>query len=250
MKVEQAANPVAGKATPWFHALTMSRATLVITGTDTAVGKTVVASLLASHLRRSGLAVAALKPFCSGGRDDAVALREAAGGLLGLEETNPWHFPAALAPLLAARQAGRSVRLPEVLAWARRIRRGFDLTLIEGAGGLLSPLGEGFDARHLIIALRALPIVVSPNRLGAVNQVRLVLAALPAAAAASAQLVLVNPPRVDRAGRGNPALLAEYVGHDRVHVLPWLSNESARRRAQGVLQALCRAAGLLPMPKE
>ena len=102
----------------------MRRATLLITGTDTGVGKTVVASLLASSLRRSGFAVAALKPFCSGGRGDAVALREAAGNVLSLDHTNPWHFAAALAPLLAARQVGKRVRLPEVLAWARRMRRG------------------------------------------------------------------------------------------------------------------------------
>ena len=76
--------------------------TIFITGTDTGVGKTVLTALLAQFLRGRGVSVAALKPVCSGGREDARALRHALGGALTLDEINPWHFRAAVAPALAA----------------------------------------------------------------------------------------------------------------------------------------------------
>ena len=139
---------------------------LFITGTDTGVGKTVLTSLLTRHLRERGVAVAALKPICSGGRADARALHSSLDGALTIDEINPWHFRAPLAPLLAARREHRRVDLANVLAHVRSVQRRFDVVLVEGAGGLLSSLGEGFNARDLIIALRAVPIIVCPNRLG------------------------------------------------------------------------------------
>src|SRR5216117_143726 len=139
---------------------------LFITGTDTGVGKTVLTSLLARHLRERGAAVAALKPICSGGRADARALHSSLDGALTLDEINPWYFRDPLAPLLAARREHRRVDLANVLAHVRSVQRRFDVVLVEGAGGLLSPLGEDFNSRDLMIALRAIPIVVCSNRLG------------------------------------------------------------------------------------
>ena len=131
-----------------------------ITGTDTGVGKTVLTSLLARFLRERDFAVAALKPICSGGRNDARILQAALNGAVPLEQINPWSFRAPLAPRLAARQERRRLQATEVLGHVRKVRGDFDIVLIEGAGGLLSPLGEDFDARDLIIALRAIPLIV------------------------------------------------------------------------------------------
>ena len=75
-----------------------------ITGTDTGAGKTVLTALLAAFLRGRGVKVAALKPICSGGRADATIIFTALGGRLTLDEINPWHFRAPIAPLLAARR--------------------------------------------------------------------------------------------------------------------------------------------------
>ena len=195
---------------------------IFVTGTDTGVGKTMLTLLLARYLREKSIRVAALKPICSGGRDDATLLHKALGGALTLDEINPWHFRAAQAPLLAARAEGERVDLAEVVAHVRRIRARFDCVLIEGAGGLLSPLGEGFNTRRLITSLRATPIVVCPNRLGAITQTLTVLAALPRHAAKHAQLVLVSPETPDANTRTNAGLLSEFVERRRVHVLPWL----------------------------
>ena len=195
-----------------------------ITGTDTSVGKTVVTALLARHFRAQGIAVRAVKPLCSGGREDAELLRAAQDNALSLDEINPWHFRAPLAPWLAAQREGVRVRRVEMLAYLRRMRAGCAVLLIEGAGGLLSPLGEDFNARDLIAALRATPLVVCPNRLGAINQALLVLAALPPGAARLAQLALVSPRQPDASSCSNVEVLRQMLGAKRVHQIPWLAN--------------------------
>ena len=205
-----------------FDVAGMKRTTFFITGTDTGVGKTVLTALLARHLRERGVNAAALKPVCSGGRDDARALRAAMNGALTPDEINPWHFRAPLAPLLAARRERRRVGLADVLAHVRTMQRRFDVLLVEGAGGLLSPLGENFDSRDLIAALRATPIVVCPNRLGAVNQVLLTLAALPRSASCRARVVLMSPSKPDASTSTNVSLLAEFLDAQRIFCLPRL----------------------------
>ena len=203
----------------------MKPAIFFVTGTDTNVGKTVFAALHTRQLRMRGVRVAALKPVCSGDRDDARALRAAAGKALSLDDVNPWHFRAPLAPLLAARMENKTLRLREVVAHIRRVAKRFDVVVVEGAGGLLSPLGEDFDSRDLIQALAATPIIVCANKLGAVNQVRLVLGALPRVAARPAGIVLVNPARSDEASGTNLELLKEFIGTDPLCVLPWLGRK-------------------------
>src|SRR5436190_23617869 len=102
---------------------------IVITGTDTGACKTVLTALLACHARASGVTVAALKPICSGGRDDARLLRAATKRALSPDEINPWHWRAPLAPVLAARGEGKRVALREVVAHVHAVSRRFALVL-------------------------------------------------------------------------------------------------------------------------
>lgn len=215
---------------------------IFVTGSDTGVGKTVVSTLVSHELIRRGIRIAALKPLCSGGREDAVALMAAAGGVLALDEVNPWFFRPALAPVLAARKELRQVLLADVLAFVRKARKDFDAVVVEGAGGLLSPLGSDFTARDIIARLNATPVVVCPNRLGAVNQTCLVLAALPEAAVRRAQVVLVDQPKPDLSATSNASLLAEQIGPRRIHKLPWLAagveSTAGRRFVAGLVGKL------------
>lgn len=190
-----------------------------VTGTDTGAGKTVLTALLARWLRESGRSVRAVKPFCSGGRDDVRILRRASGTGDSLDALNPWHYRAALAPLLAARAVGRPVSLPEVAGFVRHAAQGTEVLLVEGAGGLLSPLGEGFDARDVIRELDLAVVVVAPNRLGAINQVRLVVEAL-GRRGREARVALMAPPRRDRVSRTNLEMLREFLGERRVLEIP------------------------------
>jgi len=195
---------------------------IFITGTDTGAGKTVLTALLAAHLRARKVRVAALKPVCSGGRDDAEQIFTALDGALALDEINPWHFRAAIAPVLAARKENKTVRRAAVLAHIRRVQKNFSTTLVEGAGGLLSPIGENFDSHDLICALRAKPIIVAQNKLGAVNHVLLTLAALPEELRKQAQIVFMATAKPDVASQSNAALLAEFFPAGKIHSLPWL----------------------------
>lgn len=208
---------------------------IFVTGTDTHVGKTVATVLLTRFFGAQGRAVRAVKPFCSGGREDAEALWEAQGRKVPMDAINPWHFPEPLTPLLAARHAGQTLELGATLQFLRTAARLADPLVIEGAGGLLSPLGEDFSARELIRRLKALPVVVCPNRLGAINQVRLVLAALDPKASGKAQVILMDQAEPDASAPGNRELLREILGAERIHTLPWLKQSALRARLPAAL---------------
>lgn len=215
-----------------------------ITGTDTGVGKTVLTALLTQFLRKGGVNAAALKPVCSGGRDDAREILAAIDGcsvhrppstaysrILSLDDVNPWHFRAPIAPLLAARRAGQAVKLNQILAHILAMRKRFDVLLVEGAGGLLSPLGEDFNSRDLILVLKATPLIVAQNRLGVVNHILLTLEALPENFRRQAKLVLMSPPKPDAATTTNVKLLSEFFDANRIFTVPWLGRDFAAGKA-------------------
>jgi dethiobiotin synthetase len=143
-------------------------------------------------------------------------------GALSLDEINPWHFRAAVAPSLAATFEKKSVKLSQVLAHVRAMQKRFDVLLVEGAGGLLSPLGENFDSRDLISALRATPIIVASNKLGAVNHILLTLEALPKNLRVKTRIVLMSPPKPDAATNSNAKLLVKFFPAGKIFTLPWL----------------------------
>jgi len=220
--------------------------TIFITGTDTGVGKTVLTALLAGFLRERGVRVAALKPVCSGGRDDARRLHAALRGALTLDEINPWYFRAPLAPLLAARREKKTVKLAAVAGHIRAVRKNFDVVLVEGAGGLLSPLGEDFNSRDLMTALRARPVIVAPDKLGVVNQILLTLEALPDGLRAKARVVLMTLPKPDAATGSNAGLLEELSVHNICRLPRFGAGFSAAEvlRQPPVRQTLAAVAGL------
>jgi len=214
-----------------------------ITGTDTGVGKTVLTALFVRHLRMAGVRALAVKPFCSGGRDDARVLRRAQNEEATLDELNPWYFRAPLAPLLAARREKQRVTRKEAMEFLRKSARRCDVLLIEGAGGLLSPLGEGFDALSLIEGLKAIPIVVGRNRLGAINQVRLVLVALPDALSKTARVALMPVGARNPATKSNAELLTEFIMPKRLLELPrvdWPAVVRSPRLPAGISRLLDR----------
>lgn len=187
----------------------MRREILFVTGSDTGVGKTVVSGLLAGFLKAKGVDVGVCKPICSGGREDAEQLWQAAGKVQSLDEVNPWHFERPLSPLIAARLERKKLLLDKVVKHIQRIQKQHAVTVVEGAGGLLSPLGEAFDSRSLLVELKAKPLIVVADKLGAVNQTLLVLEALPKRMRASAQVILSAQPEPDASCETNARLLME-----------------------------------------
>jgi dethiobiotin synthetase len=146
-----------------------------ITGTDTAVGKTYVASLLTRALRRAGFDTVALKPICCGSRDDVEALCAASDNELSAEASNPVWFQTPVAPLVAARMENRDLDLAALAAWFAHHRKRRRSLLVEGAGGWLVPLTTQATVADLA-ALFALPILlVVANRLGCLNHTLLTI---------------------------------------------------------------------------
>lgn len=176
---------------------------LFITGTDTSVGKTYVAALIARSLAAAGRRVGVYKPVASGchielsriDSPDAVALWEAAGRPGELAHVCPQQFAAPLAPHLAARAEGRTVD-PQLLRsgldyWRKRS----DFVLVEGAGGLLSPVSDDEYNADLAAEFGYPLVVVSANVLGTINATlqTLVAARTFHAGLAVAGVVLNNP---------------------------------------------------------
>jgi len=150
---------------------------LFVTGTDTDVGKTFVGAIIVRSLTRQGYRVGVYKPVASGCEivggelqsSDAVALWEAAGRPGLLSDVCPQRFAAPLAPNLAAAAEGRSVD-PQLLrsgleSWADRC----DLVVVEGAGGLFSPISQADFVVDLARELAYPVIIVAANRLGTIN---------------------------------------------------------------------------------
>lgn len=150
---------------------------LFITATDTEVGKTYVAALIARALREAGYRVGVYKSAASGCRvedgvlvsGDALELWEAAGRPGTLDRVCPQRFAAPLAPHLAAKAEGKELD-PTLLRdginyWINRS----DIILVEGAGGLMSPLGDDEYVADLAYDFAYPLVVVTRNVLGTIN---------------------------------------------------------------------------------
>lgn len=151
---------------------------IFITGTDTGVGKTYVTALIARSLAKSGQRVGVYKPVASGceGSDgrlisgDAEQLHAAIGGEAGIDDICPQRFAAPLAPHLAAQAEGKSVDAEllrsGICFWTKRC----DIVLVEGVGGLMSPISDEDYVADLAYDFGYPLVIVAPNTLGVINQ--------------------------------------------------------------------------------
>jgi dethiobiotin synthetase len=127
---------------------------LIVTGTDTGIGKTRVACALLLAARRRGLRAAGYKPVASGceqtaqglRNEDAEALLAASAPGLRYEDVNPYAFEPPIAPHLAAAEAGRRIEPERLSAGLDALRAGHDLVVVEGAGGWRVPLVASDEA--------------------------------------------------------------------------------------------------------
>jgi len=237
----------------WVQGSARATHSVFITGTGTGVGKTVLCGWIIRRLIHHGVIIRAFKPLCSGGREDARALWHAQRRNLPLDVINPWWFTAPVTPLAAARASGIHLKLAQVIQHLNQQAPKPGVLLVEGAGGLLSPLGEDFTSRELIRALEAQVIIVAVNRLGVINEAWLTWEALPAPARALAHWVLFDPPAADASTSSNAELLASRIDARHIHHLPRSSVRSLRKpqgRLADQIDALLSKLGLLPARAE
>lgn len=159
-----------------------------VTGTDTGVGKTVVAALLCSALRQAGRATGYFKPVQTGPDDDTGTVARLAG-LEGWALAAPvYRFRLPAAPSRAAAAEGTAIRIEAIVERWRALPAGF--WVVEGAGGLLVPLGGRATIRDLVGAIDLPILLVASTRLGTINHTLLTLAAARGAGLAVAGVVL------------------------------------------------------------
>lgn len=160
---------------------------LFITGTDTDVGKTVVATGLLCCFAEKGKSTCAIKPVaagCESGKqglcnDDALALQAAATTSLPYTQVNPIALKEACAPHIAAFKEGRRIQLPRIEGICRGVlTQKADICVIEGAGGWRVPLNERESLSGLAVALNSPVILVVGMKLGCLNHALLTAEAI------------------------------------------------------------------------
>ena len=207
---------------------------MFITGTDTGVGKTLLTGLLLHYLRANGCHALAMKPFASGSRSDAKFLQAVQENELTLDEINPFYFSAPVAPLAAVGGGQASVRLGEVVRRIGGLSNRCECLLVEGVGGVMVPLGEGYSVLDLIAELGCAVTVVSRNRLGTINHTLLTCAALQHIGIKGLKVVLMGSPERDSSTKSNRRMLCELLAPAPVLAVPFLGRDAMRL---GVLEA-------------
>jgi dethiobiotin synthetase len=218
---------------------------IFVTGTDTGVGKTVVAVALLDALRAAGVRAVGMKPVAAGFEEsgsrnaDVVALEAASGVQVEGALANPYAFAAPIAPHVAARQEGRTIELARIVEAYDALARHAEAIVVEGAGGALVPL----DARHDMLdiaAARRLPVLVVVGvRLGCLNH-----ALLTAQAVRARGLVLAGwvATRIDPAMRAAQASVDDLVARLRAPCL----GDFARPASTVFDRSALRRLGLAP----
>jgi dethiobiotin synthetase len=154
---------------------------IFVTGTDTGVGKTVIACALVRALREQGARVAVMKPVASGAfataeglrNSDALALMATAGCPHAYEAVNPYCFEPAISPHIAAKEAGIEVDTSMIRQKYDQLATGADWVVVEGAGGWFAPINQRQTMADLAWTLSVPALLVVGLKLGCLNHARL-----------------------------------------------------------------------------
>ena len=165
-----------------------TRRSLFVTGTDTGVGKTLITAALLRVLREGGHRVAGMKPIAAGSmagpegpaNEDALLLQAESSARHPYGDVNPWLFEPAVAPHIAAAEAGIAIDLARIATAHARLAAAADLVLAEGAGGFLVPLDAHRSMAEIPVLLRMDVILVVGLRLGCLNHALLTADAIAA----------------------------------------------------------------------
>ncbi|MBI5572352.1 MAG: dethiobiotin synthase [Desulfomonile tiedjei] len=207
---------------------------LFVTGTDTGVGKTLVAAGLVRLARMHGVAAVAVKPLETGCSlqegilypEDGAFLRDAAERALTLDECAPYRFSLPAAPARAAEAEGRVLDLALIEQHIRLLEGRWDLVVVEGAGGLMVPIDGKLMMIDLIQRLGYPTLLVARSRLGTINHTLLSVAALHQRSLAVAGIVLsVSAGEAGPEEEHTPADIARMVDEIPVVMVPYLTAE-------------------------
>ena len=192
-----------------------------VTGTDTEVGKTVVAAALAAVLLERGSNPGVMKPVATGCRyiggqlagDDTLCLLESSGAADPMTLVTPYAYEPAVAPTVAAALAGREIELKAITEAYHQLTLNHDVMVVEGIGGIMVPLGRGTTVVDMACELGLPLIIVARSSLGTINHTLLTVHAAETAGLDVAAIVLnrFSPDAKDVVVRNNPHEIAERV---------------------------------------
>jgi len=146
---------------------------LFITGTDTGVGKTHIASRLLGLLRASGMRCAGMKPICCGDRRDAERLLAAGSDGLTIDDVNPVWLKTPAAPIVGSLMEKAPVDVEQILVAFQTLQCGVEHVIVEGTGGWLVPIRPDYFVSDLAVVMKLPVLVVAQNRLGCLNHAAL-----------------------------------------------------------------------------
>lgn len=198
-----------------------------ITGTDTGVGKTVVACAILRVLTAAGLRAVGMKPVASGispgaaHNADVVALAAAGNVRAAASTRNPYAFAAAISPHLASRRSGTNIDLKRIAAAYRELTTRAERIVVEGAGGALAPLDERLDMLDIARDLSLPVVLVVGLRLGCINHALLTAHAIRARGLVLAGWVANSVDPTMEARDENISTLERRLPARRVATLAW-----------------------------
>jgi dethiobiotin synthetase len=186
---------------------------LFITGTDTDVGKTYVSALIIKAMRDEGVDAVGYKPICCGGREDAYTLQSASGGMIDIDEVNPFWMRSASAPYVAGMFENKELDTGELLDRARVMAENHELVLCEGAGGWKVPILKDYLMADFAKDLGWPVLLVVGNRLGALNHTALTVESMRASGVEPVGMVFNNlSDELDTAEITNKGIAEEMTG--------------------------------------
>jgi dethiobiotin synthetase len=214
----------------------------MITGTDTGVGKTVTTAAIAAALAAGGRAVGVFKPVETGvgpaERGDADFVLAVLASRQSVVSACPYRFAAPAAPLVSAAAEGAVIDPERIRAGFLALRDRYDTVLVEGAGGLLVPIGPRFNMADLALLLGLPLVVVARPGLGTINHTLLTLEAARSRGIEVLGVVLCGWRAADDlATLTNPGLLAHLGRVPLLGVLPWDSDLRTDASRPGNLRA-------------
>ena len=149
---------------------------LFVTGTDTDVGKTCVSASIVKNLRDMDIDVGVMKPFASGHKknsnslpQDVEILMKYSGSQDPIDLVNPYFFEIPTSPYDAAKILVQKINLQKVIDAYNKLRSSHDLVIVEGIGGLMTPITQNYFVSNLISELDIDTIIVMGSKLGTVN---------------------------------------------------------------------------------
>jgi dethiobiotin synthetase len=218
-----------------------------VTGTDTEVGKTVVAGGLALAFRKRGIDVGVMKPAVTGCRtrggkraaEDVDFLVKASGSEDNPQLVCPYMLRDPLAPEVAAEREGVRIDIRTIKSAFRRLSKKHEALIIEGAGGLFVPIKRNYLMIDLIAAIGVPIVIVARPGLGTINHTLLSCQAARAKNIGIAGIIINNyPPKPSTAERTNPDMIRRYARAPLLGVVPHLPAVSVENCSlDGLLKA-------------